>query len=101
MKILDYIKQNSLALWISVLYVILGGIVACSLYPDDLLNGDWWFIGWIITLPVNIISIACRATATKSYFPVIVIQFAMLIPTFIVISKVITKRRNKRIETKS
>jgi hypothetical protein len=96
MKILDYIKQNRLAFWISALYVTLGGVVACSLYPDDLLNGDWWFFGWIITLPVNIISTAYRATATTSYIPVIIIQCIMFIPTFILISKIIAKRRNKK-----
>jgi hypothetical protein len=54
MKILNYIKQNAFAFIISLLYVTFGGIVACSMYPDDPLNGDWWIFGWLATFPVNI-----------------------------------------------
>jgi hypothetical protein len=96
MKIINYIKQNSLASWISFAYVTLGGIVACSLYPDDPLNGGWWFWGWLITLPVNIISFAYRSTASQNYFPVLVIQLIMLIPTFIIVSRLIAKRNKNR-----
>lgn len=91
MKILNFLKQNQLAFWISLIYVTLGGVVACSLYPDDTLNGDWWFIGWIITLPVNIISVSYRAFA-DDYLPVIIIQFIVLIPTFYLVSIVMTKK---------
>jgi hypothetical protein len=95
MKIINYIKQNTLAFWISLFYVALGGIVACSIYPDDPLNGNWWFIAWIITLPVNLISYSFRFTGDIGYFPVVIIQLVMFIPTFILISKIIAKKRNK------
>jgi len=69
MKVIAYIKQNSLASWISLFYVALGGIVACSIYPDDPLNGNWWFWGWIFTLPVNFISFAFRYTGDIGKHP--------------------------------
>ena len=94
MKITSYIKQNFLAFWISFGYVTLGGLVTCSLYPDDALNGDWWFWGWLITLPVNIISFTYRSAASQNYLPVLILQMIMFIPTFIIISKLIA-RRNK------
>ena len=96
MKILSYIKQNNLAFWISIGYVTLGGLVACSLYPEDPLSGDWWFFGWVITFPVNIFSVTYRATIAKEYFPVVIIQIITLIPTFILISRLINKRRSKK-----
>lgn len=92
MKIIDYIKQNLLSIWISLAYVSLGGIVACSLYPEDPLSGEWWFWGWIITLPVNLISTALRYTGDIGYTSVIIIQIIMLIPTFIILSRLITKK---------
>lgn len=95
MKILNYIKENILAFWISVFYVTLGGIVACSLYPDDPLSGDWWFWGWLISLPVNIISFIYRSSVATNYFPVIIIQVVMLIPTFIIVSRIIAKKKRK------
>lgn len=91
-KVFDYIKQNRLAFWISFVYVTLGGVVACSLYPDDPLNGDWWFWGWLITLPVNLISFTYRSAMANDYFPVIIIQLVMLIPTFLILSRIITKK---------
>lgn len=101
MKILNYIQQNKLALWISIVYVALGGVVACSIYPTDPLNGGWWFWGWLVTLPVNFISFAYRSTAAMDYFPVIIIQLIIFIPTFIIISRLIAKKRNKESDAKN
>ncbi|MGZ5304013.1 MAG: hypothetical protein ACXWDO_07885, partial [Bacteroidia bacterium] len=53
--------------------------------------GDWWFLGWIITLPVNIISFVYRSFVANDYFPVILIQVVIFIPTFIVLSRIIGK----------
>ena len=92
MKVCKFIKHNFTALLISFIYVILGGIVACSLYPDDLLNGAWWFWGCIITFPVSMISCTYRMFGSDNYFPVIIIQTIMFIPTFILVKKIIKKR---------
>jgi hypothetical protein len=98
MNIINYIKQNSLAFVISIFYVSLGGLVSCSLYPNDSLNGDWWFWGWIITLPVNFLSFALRFTSPISYTIVVIIQLAMFTPTFIVISNLISKKRSRAMQ---
>jgi hypothetical protein len=96
MKALYYIKQNQLAFVISFFYVSFGGLLACSMYPNDPLNGGWWFFSWIITIPVNILSSAYRATVSQNYFPVLIIQLIMLIPTFVVFAQQIKKISNKR-----
>lgn len=94
MKILTYIKQNQLAFWIAFIYVALSGVVACSLYPEDPLNGNWWFFGWLITLPTNIISSTYRFTGGEEYYPVLIIQAIIFIPTFIILAKVMKKKNN-------
>lgn len=93
MKILHYIHENRLAFWISFFYVTLGGVIACSMYPDDLLNGDWWFWGWVVTLPVNFLSFSLRFSGDIGYFPVIIIQLIILIPTFLILSRLIPKKK--------
>ena len=94
MRLLNFYKQNIFAFWISLIYVSFGGIVACSLYPDDPLNGDWFKIGWLISLPVNFISFSYRMTTSADYFPVVIIQLIVFIPTFIILTRFIPK--NKR-----
>ena len=95
-KIIHNLKQNALAFWISVLYVALGGVVACSLYPGDPLNDGWWPWAWIITFPVNIFSVAYRGGISTQYYPVIIIQSVVFVPAFIVISEFISNRKKKR-----
>jgi hypothetical protein len=95
MKLLDFYKQNIVAFWTSLIYVVLGGIVACSLYPRDLLSGDWWFFGWLITFPVNFISCSYRMFVATDYYPVIIIQIIVFIPTFIILTRFIPKRQKK------
>lgn len=99
MKIINYIKENNLAFWISIIYVTLGGIVACSLYPDDPLNGSWWFWGWLVTLPTNLISSTYRFMGGTEYYPVLIIQIVIFIPTFLIISRIISKK-NKNSSSK-
>jgi hypothetical protein len=95
MKMANYIQQNRLAFWISLIYVVAGGVVASSLYPDDPLNGNWWFWGWLITLPTNVISSTYRFMGGTEYYPVLIIQFLIFIPTFIGVSRLIAKRNKK------
>lgn len=97
MRVFDYIKQNGLAFGISLIYVALGGVAACNLYPEDSLN--WLFYPWIwlITFPVNFISFGYLATGGKEYSMVIIFQVIIFIPTFILISRIIAKIRNRSI----
>jgi len=95
MKIINYIQQNYLAFWISLIYVALGGVVACSLYPEDPLHGSWFKWGFLFTLPVNIIGFAHRLAIGKEYYPVVIIQVIIFVPTFILVAKLIAKKRNK------
>jgi hypothetical protein len=98
MKILNYIKQNRLAFWISIVYLALGGVVTYALYPSDPFYNDYFFIEWLLTLPVNIISFTYRFTATESNcIVVIIIQMIMFIPTFIIISRLMAKRNKNKI----
>ncbi len=91
-RILEIYSRHTLAFWGLIIYDILGGIVACSLYPSDPLNGRWWFFGWIITLPVNIISTSYRFTESASnYSTVIIIQIIMLAPIFFIAYKIVKK----------
>ena len=64
LKILRHYKEHKLIFWITAIYVALGGVVACSLYPTDELNGGWFFWGWVLTLPVTIILSGNRPQAS-------------------------------------
>jgi hypothetical protein len=96
MKIINYIKQNILAFWISLFYIVLGGVVACNLYPEDSLNGILYPWIWLITLPVNAISFSYLSTGGEEYSTVTIIQIIMFIPTFIIISRLIAKKNKKQ-----
>jgi hypothetical protein len=93
MRLLDFYKSNKVAFWTALIYVTLGGIVACSLYPKDMLNGDWWFWGWLATFPVNFISTSFRMFGTMDYFPVFIIQTIIFIPTFIILTRILPKNK--------
>jgi hypothetical protein len=93
-KIADYINQNFIVFFISLFYVSFGGIVACSLYPSDPLNGDWWFFGWLFTFPVNIFSTTYRFTEKESsYTVVIIIQTITFVLTFLVLAKLTSRKK--------
>jgi hypothetical protein len=93
MKIPDYISKNVLSFGISIVYVSLAGVVACSVYPDDPLYGKWLVLGVPITLPANIISLGYRLSAGNQYFPVIIIQAAMFTPIYLLISSLMKKKK--------
>ena len=93
MKINSFYRQNVFAFWTSLIYVFLGGLVACSLYPNDTLNGNWFIWGWMVTFPVNIFSCSYRMFASTDYFPVFIIQSIIFISTFYFISKLFEHSR--------
>ena len=51
---------NKKAFWVSLFYVSLGGLVICSMYPGDPLNGEWFDYGFFLTYPVSILGFAMR-----------------------------------------
>lgn len=51
-----FLVRKKLALIISIVYVGIGTLAVCSLYPKDLFYGEWSLWGVILTFPVTIIS---------------------------------------------
>ena len=99
MKVITYIKQNLVAFWVSLIYVTAGGVVAYASDPSDPFYNDYFFIEWFLTLPVNIISFTYRFTTNESnWIVVMIIQIIVFVPTFIIISKLMS-RRNKNKST--
>ena len=92
-KILDFFKLNRLAILITSVYVSLSLISVCSVYPDDMLYGEWSVIGILITFPISIISFGFRFSNSELIYPVFIIQGFMFIPTFIIISKLVNRFR--------
>jgi hypothetical protein len=97
-KFKNYLKFNRTGFWFSFFYVTLGGIVACNIYPNDPLNGRWIDWGFLITLPVNIISFGYCFTTKHSgqLYVVLIIQFLVFIPTFIAVSTLLSKFKNRK-----
>ena len=91
----DFFKTNRLSILITVLYVGLSLISVCSVYPDDLFYGDWSWIGILITFPISIISFGFRFATSELLYPVFIIQGFMIIPTYLIVSKLI-RRFNKK-----
>ena len=85
-KISKYIFKRKLALLISIIYVGLGTLSVCSIYPFDPLYGDWSFTCLILTFPVSIISFGFRYGEANLLYPVIIIQFVVFILFFLIIS---------------
>ena len=94
----NYLKFNRTAFWFSFFYVVLGGIVVCNIYPNDPLNGRWIDWGFLITLPVNMISFGYCFTTKHGgqLYVVLIIQCLVFIPTFIITSFVISKFKRRK-----
>ena len=92
-KFKNYLRFNYKAFWFSFFYVTLGGIVVCNIYPNDPLNGRWIDWGFLITLPVNIISFGYCFTTKHGgqLYVVLIIQCLVFIPTFIITSLILSK----------
>lgn len=72
-------KINKTSYLISLLYVVLGTVSVLSVYPKDLLFGEWSLYGVLFTFPVSIISFGYRYAESDSVTPVYFIQFSMLL----------------------
>ena len=88
---MNLIANRKLAFLISLIYVSIGTLSVCSVYPKDNFNGDWSLYGLLLTFPVSIISFGYRYADSESLFPVFIIQIVMLIITFLVLRIFIKK----------
>jgi hypothetical protein len=84
---------NLKAAILAFLYVSLGTLSVCSVYPGDMFYlGGWAIIGQIITLPVSIISSGYRYANAKDLQPVFVIQSIMFVLTYLSFAFIILKK---------
>ena len=79
-------KGKTLALRIALAYVAFGTLSVCSVYPHDLLFGEWSLYGLLMTFPVTILSFGFRYAEPNQLLPVFLIQLTMVLPTFLVLS---------------
>jgi hypothetical protein len=91
-KFVKIIESKKLALKISFLYVLLGTLSVCSIYPKDLFYGEWSLFCLIITFPVSIISFVYRYAESNLLYPVFIIQLIMFFLTFNILSLVVKEK---------
>jgi len=91
-KFVKIIESKKLALKISFLYVLLGTLSVCSIYPKDLFYGEWSLFCLIITFPVSIISFGYRYAESNLLYPVFIIQLIMFFLTFNILSLVVKEK---------
>jgi hypothetical protein len=94
-KLTRFLKNNRLAILITILYVGLSLISVCSVYSADLFYGEWNWIGILFTFPISIISFGFRYGTSEILYPVFIIQGLMLIPTYLIFSKLINRLKRK------
>ena len=87
-----YFRKNEKALIITLIYVGLGTLSVCSVYPSDPFYGEWSLPGLLITFPVAVISFGYRYAEAHILYPVFIIQTIMLIPTFLFLTKIIKSK---------
>jgi len=80
---------------ITFFYVGLGTVCLLSMYPKDLLNGDWVIGGLLFTLPINFISFGIMFMDKNMVTWVYLIQFCVLLFTWVSIYKLFFKSRVK------
>ena len=89
--ILKFLKKKPVAFWIAFFYVGFGSVSVCSLYPDDLLYGDWAMWGYIFTFPISAVSFIFRYTNASILYPVFIIQLVMFIIVFAFLYKIMER----------
>ncbi len=83
------------AFLISFVYVGLGTLAVCSVYPDDMFYGSWSLVALLLTFPVTVISFGYRFAEAHTLYPVYIIQVVM----FLIMSSCVSafyKKRGKR-----
>ena len=81
----QFLKSRKIELIISAIYVGIGTLAVCSIYPKDLFYGNWSLIVLLITFPVTIISFGYRYAEADSLLPVFMIQSVMFILTYLIL----------------
>ncbi|KFC22597.1 hypothetical protein [Epilithonimonas lactis] len=81
----SFVKSRKIELILSAIYVGIGTLAVCSIYPKDLFYGNWSLVVLLITFPVTIISFGYRYAEADSLLPVFVIQFVMFIITYLIL----------------
>jgi hypothetical protein len=77
---MEYRKKCKMIYLGVFLYVGIGTLSVCALYPHDILYcGDWMAFLFIFTLPVSIFSFAYRFTEADILYPVFIIQGVVLL----------------------
>ena len=79
----SFIKYRKIELIISAIYVGIGTLAVCSMYPKDLFYGDWSLFVLIWTMPVIIFSLVYRYAEADNLIPVFIIQLIMFFFTFL------------------
>ena len=79
----SFIKYRKIELIISAIYVGIGTLAVCSIYPKDLFYGDWSLFVLIWTMPVIIFSLVYRYAEADNLIPVFIIQLIMFVFTFL------------------
>jgi hypothetical protein len=82
-EIEDYLNRHQRAFTISLGYVGLGTLAVCSIYPSDLFHGEWTLWVLFVTFPVTIISFGFRYAEAEMIYVVFIIQFVMIVLTFL------------------
>ncbi|MEI7802970.1 MAG: hypothetical protein WCI97_10020 [Bacteroidota bacterium] len=79
---------------LTFLYVGLGTLAVCSIYPNDFLYGDWsqWVL--VITFPIDALSFGYRCMNRENLFFVFCIQTFMMAPTFIFLKRISKRNGN-------
>lgn len=98
-KFQKIIRDNILALRMSLFYVGLGTLSVCSIYPDDLFYGNWSLFVLVVTFPVSIVSFGYRYAEPNLLYPVFLIQLIMFGLTFLILSSFIKNKQKFKNET--
>jgi hypothetical protein len=86
---------DSRAFCLAAIYVGLGTIAVCSVYPSDPFYGDWSLLALLATFPVSIISFTYRFAQEEPLYPVFIIQTAFFIATYFFIRQRRQRKRNR------
>ena len=77
---MQYRKKCRMIYLGTVLYVVMGTLSVCSLYPHDTLaSGEWIIFPLLFTFPVSIISFGYRFFEAEILYPVFIIQGVVLL----------------------
>ncbi|WP_394676008.1 hypothetical protein [uncultured Sphingobacterium sp.] len=92
---IKYFKKRKGPFFIALIYVSIGTLSVCSIYPDDPLYSDWATVGLAFTFPVTIVSFGYRYAQGDLLYPVFIIQAIMFVLTFFVLISILKTTHKK------